>query len=202
MTNVLDKTDIKYETKGQRLAYILDVVGFWSGRGRMSEFHSFLIKNNPDKLQNLKYSTVKAWFGDNAPSMDKISLIIDSINENYKFTHKLDLNLVKNWWKIGGYFPFQPAKDSNKKSACNDGIDLVQAIKKVDSVYVGQVHLLIYQTASELGINLTHDIKRDVLEHVFSKVVFHCQSNNIEIDSPELRELIVSILRLAKEDLL
>ncbi|MFK5893940.1 MAG: hypothetical protein QM504_12030 [Pseudomonadota bacterium] len=202
MNNVIEETSISYKTKGQRLSHILDVAGFKHGHGRMSEFQVYLASKRSEVFHNLKYTTVKAWFSDSSPPMDKISLIIDTLSKDYKFDNDLNFEQVKSWWKVGGYYPFTKEKNTNQKRVSNNEIDLMQAIKRVDSVYVGQVHLLIYQIASELDINLTHDIERNVLGSVFTKVVTYCQENTLEIDSPELKELIKSILHLAKENLL
>ena len=199
MTNVIDELPVTYKTKGERLSYILDAAGFMTGHGRIAKFWEFLTSSGLEVFSELKYSTVKAWFADNSPSMAKISLIIDTLQLDYNLDAAISLDHVKTWWKAGGYNPFEKT-NSSSQSLYND--DVVQSIIHVDSVYVGQVHLLIYQTASELGINLTHDIKRNILGSVFDKVVAYCQENRLEIDSPELKELIKSILLLAKEDLL
>jgi len=199
MTSTLEKPSVTYETKGERLSHILDMIGFKQGHGRITELHNHLLNKRLESLSELKYMTVKSWFGDSCPPMKKIKQIINALDEDYAFNKGINLDQVMGWWKVGGYYPFSEVSDV--KPADNES-GLVNTIKKVDSIFVGQVHLLIYQTASELNINLITEIKRNTLEHIFDKVVTYCQENKLEIDSPQLKDTIVNILRLAKDNLL
>lgn len=96
----------EFSSRGERLSHILDKIGFKEGRGRVADFRTFLVSKKPDVFEDLKYTTVRAWFQDSAPPMVKVDVIIDALVENYQFHHGLDLSLIKTWWKAGGYYPF------------------------------------------------------------------------------------------------
>lgn len=95
---------IDYHISGDRLAHILDQVGFKEGRGRVADFHHYLINQENEAFSDLKYTTVRSWFKDHTPPMQKISAIVDSLHEQYQFHH--NLSQIKTWWKVGGFYPF------------------------------------------------------------------------------------------------
>jgi len=202
--------EITLTTKGKRLAHILDIAGFNKKHGRILDFHDFLSNKRPIIFSNLKYSTVQAWFSKNSPTLDKMTAIIEALNEDYPFlANGVDIEHVKIWWKEGGYYPFSDHINTVQEEAQiyrvnqqETEYDLLSTIKRVDSVYIGQVYLLIYQTASELNINLVTEIKKNTLTHLFNKIEIYCQEHTLDIDSNELKELITSFIRLAKKDLL
>lgn len=88
---------------GERLNYLLDLIGFRVGRGRISEFQEYLIKKVPG-LEDLKYSTVRSWFNAHSPPMKKVNLIVDALHSDYEFSVNVDQ--IKVWWKLGGLSPF------------------------------------------------------------------------------------------------
>lgn len=96
--------DSLFEAAGGRLTHILDRLGFKSGRGRVTEFHSFLTASSPEDFSDLSYSTVKSWFQDSSPPMKKMDAVFRALQRDYPIT--CDLSLVKTWWKLGGIYPF------------------------------------------------------------------------------------------------
>jgi hypothetical protein len=101
--NTQNKTDT-YNNPGDRLAHILDQIGFKQGRGRVIDFQNYLTRTSPKQFKDLKYTTVRAWFQDHAPPMHKIDVIIETLQTNYSFQH--DVSHIKTWWKAGGFYPF------------------------------------------------------------------------------------------------
>ena len=95
---------MEFETQGERLNHILDQAGFKSGRGRVKEFFEYLQEARPQELGSLNYSTIKGWFQDHSPPMPKIEVIVDLLHDEFHFQCNLDQ--VKSWWKVGGYYPF------------------------------------------------------------------------------------------------
>lgn len=202
MTIVENTEELVFDKTGGRLNHILDQIGFREGRGRVSDLQKYLIRTRPEYFANLKYTTVRSWLLESAPPMKKIEVIMDALQDNYEFKH--DISQIKNWWKLGGFYPFTKSSQTTDipLDDRSTDIDFSETLKKVDSIYLAQIHILIYNTAAELNINLITDLTQNVMSHIFSKVVTYCKAENPEIDSPELKDLIVSILRLAKEGLL
>lgn len=184
--NIVSKEEAKdrFSITGARLNHILDNIGFKQGRGRVKELQIYLQEHAPEIFGELKYTTVRSWFQNHLPHMRKIDFIIETLQKNYEFNN--DVEPIKSWWKVGGYYPFNREVLPTKS----------------DSVYIGQVYLLVYETSYELGIDLNTQLSREVLGSVFDRILFHCQEKNISIDSKELKELVKSILLLAKEGLL
>lgn len=94
---------------GDRLNHILDQIGFKKGRGRVVDLRNYLFEKAPEIFSDLKYTTVRSWFKDHAPSMHKINASIEALVIDYPIEH--DLDMIKTWWKVGGFYPF-----SNKAS--------------------------------------------------------------------------------------
>jgi hypothetical protein len=93
-----------YPTAGKRLSHILDKIGFKQGRGRITNFQNYLIETCPKDFKGLKYTTVRAWFQDHAPPMQKMDAIINALHAEYQIHH--DVSHIKTWWKVGGFYPF------------------------------------------------------------------------------------------------
>ena len=100
---------VPYHNPGSRLAHILDRIGFFQGRGRMKLLHEILISNKNFDFSELKNTTVRAWFHQNAPSMRHINAILDILSDDFEFNY--DVEHIAVWWKIGGYYPYP--KDYN-----------------------------------------------------------------------------------------
>ncbi len=95
-----------FPTKGTRLHHILDKISFKGGRGRITDLQFLLGETFPDEFGDLKYQTIKGWFGKNLPDTEKIDLIIDAlIKNNYVFLW--NISSVKYWWMTGVDYPFQ-----------------------------------------------------------------------------------------------
>ena len=54
------------DSPGDRLNYLLDQIGFISGR--VEAFQNYLIENAADMFEDLKYTTVRSWFQEHAPN--------------------------------------------------------------------------------------------------------------------------------------
>jgi hypothetical protein len=104
MKTTTHKKSELYDSPGDRLAHILDHIGFKQGRGRVIEFQNYLTSTSPNYFKDLKYTTVRAWFQNHAPTMRKIDAIIETLQINYRFEH--DISHIKTWWKAGGFYPF------------------------------------------------------------------------------------------------
>lgn len=102
-------TKNEFYTTGERLNHILDKIGFKHGRGRVTEFHSYLKEYEVEVFNDLKYTTVRSWFQDHTPKMKKIDVIFIALQKNYEFNH--DISQIKTWWKLGGYYPFEEKLD-------------------------------------------------------------------------------------------
>jgi len=103
-----------WERSGDRLSKILDVIGFPEGHGRMIKFLDYLSHHNPSAFEGLSYSTVKGWFSDRAPGMNRIDEVFEALKEEYSFPG--DERLIKSWWKLGGFFPFTEERSSTTLS--------------------------------------------------------------------------------------
>ena len=102
--NISPQEDQLFVSSGERLGHILDQIGFKHGRGRINEFHTFLSSKKPEIFGDLKYTTVRAWFHENAPPMRKVDAIVSALQDDYPFQY--DVSQVKTWWKVGGRYPF------------------------------------------------------------------------------------------------
>ena len=91
-----------FNSTGERLSHILDELGFKSGRGRIPEFQKFLAGQQDSGFDDIKYSTVRSWFGTQSPPMKRVSTIIDLLLSAFEFNHPVDTEQVKIWWKLGG----------------------------------------------------------------------------------------------------
>lgn len=95
---------VEFDSPGDRLNHILDKAGFRSGRGRVTEFQSYLAETSPELFKDLKYGTVKSWFQQATPTMRRIGSVLEAVEKNYPINQ--DISLIKTWWKVGGYYPF------------------------------------------------------------------------------------------------
>lgn len=192
--------------KGKRLAKILDHVGFPGGRGRVVEFQRFLMAGNPDIFSELKYTTVRGWFRDNCPKSSVMEAILVALMSNYGQIG--DIKLTKAWWRLGGDCPLTKVIDKNGhkniKNTENKDISntFFEMIENINSVYVAQIYLLVYQLAATAKINIASDIPPDASIQVFNKILQYCKEKQPEVDDPDLKNLVLSLLRLAKEGLL
>jgi signal recognition particle subunit SEC65 len=116
-----------YDSPGSRLSHILDQIGFKQGRGRVIDFQNYLREKKPEDFESLKYSTVRAWFQDHAPPMNKIDIIIEALQVKYQFQN--DVSHIKTWWKAGGFYPFVD-KASMKSSSLHELQKKIAAVKE------------------------------------------------------------------------
>lgn len=186
---------------GERLSRILDEAGFSRTRGRAADFFSFLDEMCPSDW-SLRPSTVRSWFAKSSPPMKKAQLIVELIDQHYGFKTGIELKSISAWWKSGGNDPFNitTTPNSGKEVHAMHSSPSADA-GSVDSLFVGQVYLLVYEIAGELEIEINNDIEREVLKGVFDKILTHCKEQGLAVESKELRTLIQSILHLAKEGL-
>ena len=61
-----------------RLNIMLDHAGFRSGRGRVAEFHSYLVDTVPD-MADLPYGTARSWLSGHTPPVHKMETIVKSL---------------------------------------------------------------------------------------------------------------------------
>lgn len=107
-----------FVSSGERLAHILDQICFKHGRGRINDFHAYLIGKLPEVFGDLKYTTVRSWFHESAPPMKKVDAIIGTLQEDYPFLY--DISQIKTWWKVGGYYPFSDGYKLGSSDSISD----------------------------------------------------------------------------------
>lgn len=104
MNKKSNKEEVDFEeSPTTRLNHILDEIDFPSGEGRINKLHKYLLEYGDESLQNIGYTSVRAWFRDSAPPMSKGKRVIDALAKDYTFNS--DLSLLKTWWKAGGEHP-------------------------------------------------------------------------------------------------
>ena len=103
-----------FKEPGERLNHILDKIEFKEGRGRSTKLQDYLSSVEPSEFGDLKYTTIKSWFGNNSPTMKKIDLIINALHKDYGFNYNIEQ--IKSWWKVGGVYPFDELFSTNKPS--------------------------------------------------------------------------------------
>ena len=113
----------QYASPGERLTHLLDNIMFESGRGRTRALYNLLIESSIEEFSDLKFGTVRSWFHNHAPTMRKVSTIVELLSATYVFAQ--DKEQVAVWWKVGGYYPY----DTIEPSLNNDRIEkLVSSI--------------------------------------------------------------------------
>ena len=100
----------QYASPGERLTHLLDNVMFESGRGRTRALYNLLIESSIEDFSDLKFGTVRSWFHNHAPTMRKVSTIVELLSATYVFEQ--DKEQIAVWWKVGGYYPFSSVSDS------------------------------------------------------------------------------------------
>lgn len=126
-----------YTTAGERLSHILDQVRFKKGRGRVKNFHLYLMAQQPSFFGELKYTTVRSWFQDSAPQMSKIDVIISLLQQSYAFHH--NISYIKTWWKVGGLYPFVDMLDNATPTLLDLKQDISDNIEKTHFVIISLV---------------------------------------------------------------
>lgn len=144
-------TKQSFDSPGARLNHLLDQIGFRQGRGRSTELQSYLIKHSPDLFSdsNTKYTTVRSWLLDAAPSMRKIDAIIQALQKQYTIDH--DISQIKTWWKLGGLYPFS----SDLKEARPSAPQLEQSAKEYEEALQFIVMPLVAQETADFDKTLT-----------------------------------------------
>lgn len=72
----------------------------------------------------------------------------------------------------------------------------------VDAVYVAKIYVLIDNIASSINVDLHRDIETNKLRDVYNRVVRYCVDGDVNTESEELGELVVSLIKLAKAKML
>ena len=94
----------EWSRAGQRFEHILDKIRFQSGYGRTVRLHKYLMETLPDEFGDISYSTIKAWFQDNSPTMARMDKLVYALQKHYAFPG--EIARIKTWWKVGGEYPF------------------------------------------------------------------------------------------------
>ncbi|WP_020406832.1 hypothetical protein [Hahella ganghwensis] len=197
-TNTITNINIEaFGTPGERLNHILDQIGFKQGRGRVTEFHSFLSETSPEAFSDLKYTTVRSWFGDHAPPMRKINAAIQSLQTEFKFNH--NISQIKTWWKVGGFYPFSVEHDESTPSVS----ELQQSSKENEEKLIFIVMSLITE---ETGTHF-HSLPGSELVKIKDKAIEFAKdfSDPFKTNCPEryirmaIKEELSSILNKSKK---
>jgi hypothetical protein len=148
--------DEPYLFPGDRLSHILEIINFKQGRGRqgrgrVTDFHSFLIKSQLEVFSDLKYTTVRSWFQESAPSMLKIDAIISALQDKYTFHN--DISQIKTWWKVGGFYPFIDTSDEASRTI----LDLQQEAKESEEKLQFIVMSLVTEVTGDLFDSLSSE---------------------------------------------
>lgn len=75
-------------------------------------------------------------------------------------------------------------------------------LSSVDAVYVAKIYVLIDKIAGEINIDLHNDIDTSTLRGLYNRVVRYCVDGDVDTESEELKDLIVSSIKLAKANML
>lgn len=185
------------EYPGERLAHILDQIGFKHGRGRIDDLHKFLVEKRPDVYADLKYTTVRSWFHNSAPPMKKIDIIIEALQNDYVIQY--NISQIKTWWKVGGYYPFATAIDSEKISdnSSNRG-GSVQPISEQKLQFI-VMSLVTEETGDEFN-ELTGEQLVQIKEKAIQLAKDFADPFMIECPSEYMRMAIRDAMRLSKEN--
>lgn len=195
-----------FSTTGKRLAHILDKAGFKRGRGRMQELHALIKARRPDLFADVSFNTIRSWFRDHAPHVQKIEAIVHILHEDYRFEH--DLDLISAWWKLGGFYPFAntpdskpptvPAQGQDQEQGTSDAESPVDKFVSEDPVFISQIILLIDEMREQLDIALTTSQSAIIS----GRIIAFCTKNQLDIDSEHLKEQISRMLHLAEDGLI
>jgi hypothetical protein len=104
----------QYSSPGERLTHLLDNIMFESGRGRTRALYNLLIESSIEDFSDLKFGTVRSWFHNHAPTMRKVTTIVELLSATYVFEQ--DKEQVAVWWKVGGYYPYDTVEPSLNKN--------------------------------------------------------------------------------------
>lgn len=198
------ETSQSFSTTGKRLAHILDKVGFKRGRGRMQELHTLIKARRPDLFLDVSFNTIRSWFRDHAPHVQKIEAIVHILHEQYRFEH--DLDLISAWWKLGGFYPFVNKPDGKPPTVPAHGQDQaksnaespVDKFVSEDPVFISQIILLIDEMREQLDIALTTSQSAVIS----GRIIAFCTKNQLDIESEHLKEQISRMLHLAEDGLI
>lgn len=201
--NTVEKSP-SFSTTGKRLAHILDKAGFKRGRGRMQELHNLIKAKRPDLFLDVSFNTIRSWFRDHAPHVQKIEAIIDILHKQYRFEH--DTDLISAWWKLGGYYPFvnksvsrlPEAPTHELDHAISDSKSAISISGAEDPVFISQIILLIDEMREQLNIDLTTSQSAIIS----GRIIAFCTKNRLDIKSDHLKEQISRMLHLAEDGLI
>ncbi len=147
-----------FDTPGDRLREILDKVEFdkFQDRGRVLKFHEYLMENNPAEFGDMKYSTCRAWFSNNAPTMKKIDIVFETLLMNYEFNH--NISHIKTWWKAGGYYPFD-----NFSISQADRVDVLDK-KRLEFLVMGILYEQMDKDVENVDTDKLLEIKEQTIQ--------------------------------------
>lgn len=127
----------------------------------MADFHNYLTHNCDETFSDLKYTTVRSWFKDHTPPMQKVNAIVDSLNEQYQFHH--DLSQIKTWWKVGGFYPFVNVN--------GDRTPTITEIKDSNAEYEDKLQFIVMALMTEEAGNSFDQLSADDLRKIQRNVL-------------------------------
>jgi len=175
-------------TTGQRLSHLLDVIGFPSGHGRVNCFHNHLKTNCPHKFGDISYSTVRAWFGNNSPPLEKLIEVLTCIDKS--FSIPIEVGLAASWIKAGGINPLESGVVATDKTIEED----------IDFKRIGQTYIKVLSVAEKLGVNI-EGLENNPSNKI-TKSVLEFMSTHPDASDEDVAKVIESMIYLAQKKLL
>jgi hypothetical protein len=80
--------------------------------------------------------------------------------------------------------------------------DVEAILGQIDAVYVAKIYVLIDKLASQSHIDLYKDIETDTLRELYNRVLRYCIAQDMDAESEDLKDIIISSFKLAKANLL
>ena len=181
-----------FEHAGERLDHILEIVNFASGRGRVNKLYELLKESSPDVFGDIKYSTVKSWFQGKTPPIKKLQEALHCLTKEHPIPAPADFNLVMNWWKMGGPYPFDVNPDNEDSSISGKTI-----------MEIGELYVEVIQQATKLGLDIFDEtvFPKDALENIFESTVAY-KNNNPQASKQEISDVIFSLICLTRHHIL
>lgn len=180
-----------------RLNMMLDHAGFRSGRGRVAEFHSYLVDTVPD-MADLPYGTARSWLSGHTPPVHKMGTIVKSLQTKISNCPQAD-SLVR-WWKMGGTNPFTGTLPSGVEK---DGIALrynSHAFRELDIVSQAKLISALHSQAKESDFQIPS--QNATLESLLDLLAFTKKEQGLQLEDPNFMKLIDALLTLMKNEVI
>ena len=180
-----------------RLNMMLDHAGFRSGRGRVAEFHSYLVDTIPD-MADLPYGTARSWLSGHTPPVPKMETIVKSLQTKISNCPQAD-SLVR-WWKMGGANPFIGTGLSRVEE---DRIALrynSHSFRELDIVSQAKLISLLHSQAKENDFQIPS--QNTTLESLLDLLAFTKKEQGLQLEDPKFMKLIDSLLTLMKNEVI